>query len=207
MLQSTLSYKKLYNMISLKLKIISFFLKKFNGYTENQNVGCKGMAGGLSRSPVTIGLGFNFWMGNRFDSSPVKLWFQSSLAGGLSRSPVTIGLGFNFWMGNRFDSSPVKLWFQSSLSMIYVGAHSCLMVWGASARPLTFSLSAVLRKAGSWSWATLTSPAYMNSKIAVRCWNKNRLICFVKLKMHSKWLKLATWLLGLYARSFLMFSE
>ena len=171
MFQSTLSYKKLFNMISLKLKIISFFLKKFNGYTENQSVGCKGVAGGLSRSPVTI------------------------------------GLGFNFWMGNRFDSSPVKLWFQSSLSMIYVGAHSCLMVWGASARPLTFSLSAVLRKAGSWSWATLTSPAYMNSKIAVRCWNKNRLICFVKLKMHSKWLKLATWLLGLYARSFLMFSE
>ena len=44
------------------------------------------------------------------------------------------------------------------------------MVCGASARPLTLSLSAVLRKAGSWSWATLTSPAYMNSRMAVRCW-------------------------------------
>ena len=44
------------------------------------------------------------------------------------------------------------------------------MVCGASASPLTLSLSAVLRKAGSWSWATLTSPAYMNSRMAVRCW-------------------------------------
>ena len=54
-------------------------------------------------------------------------------------------------------------------SIFYV--HSCLMVWGASARPFTLSRSAVLRNAGSWSWATLTSPAYINSKMAVRCWN------------------------------------
>ena len=49
--------------------------------------------------------------------------------------------------------------------------YSCLMVWGASARPLTLSLSAVFKNAGSWSWATLTSPAYMNSRMAVKCWN------------------------------------
>jgi len=49
--------------------------------------------------------------------------------------------------------------------------YSCLMVWGASAKPLTLSRSAVFRNAGSWSWATFTSPAYINSKIAVRCWN------------------------------------
>ena len=54
-------------------------------------------------------------------------------------------------------------------SILYV--HSCLMVWGASARPFTLSRSAVLRNAGNWSWATLTSPAYINSKMAVRCWN------------------------------------
>lgn len=46
-------------------------------------------------------------------------------------------------------------------------AYSCLMVCGASARPLTLSLSAVLRKAGSWSWATLTSPGM----------KENRLLC------------------------------
>jgi len=49
--------------------------------------------------------------------------------------------------------------------------YSCLIVWGASANPLTLSRSAVFRNAGSWSWATFTSPAYMNSKMAVRCWN------------------------------------
>ena len=49
-------------------------------------------------------------------------------------------------------------------------SYSCLMVWGASANPLTLSLSAVFKNAGNWSWATLTSPAYMNSRIAVKCW-------------------------------------
>ena len=47
--------------------------------------------------------------------------------------------------------------------------HSSLTDWGASASPFTFNLSAVLRNWGSWSWATFTSPAYMNSRIAVRC--------------------------------------
>lgn len=42
------------------------------------------------------------------------------------------------------------------------------MAPGASASPLTFSRSAVFKKAGSWSWDTLTSPAYMNSNIAWR---------------------------------------
>ena len=36
---------------------------------------------------------------------------------------------------------------------------------------VTLSLSAVLRNCGSWSWATFTSPAYMNSRMAVRCCN------------------------------------
>jgi hypothetical protein len=54
------------------------------------------------------------------------------------------------------------------VSFRFVG-YSCLMVCGASASPLTLSLSAVFRKAGSWSWATLTSPAYMNSRMAVKC--------------------------------------
>jgi len=39
---------------------------------------------------------------------------------------------------------------------------------GVSARPLTLSRSAVLRKAGSCSWETFTSPAYINSKMACR---------------------------------------
>lgn len=42
------------------------------------------------------------------------------------------------------------------------------MAPGASASPLTLSRSAVLRKAGSWSCETFTSPAYMNSRIACR---------------------------------------
>ena len=37
-------------------------------------------------------------------------------------------------------------------------------------KSLTLRRSAVLRNCGSWSWATLTSPAYMNSRMAVRCW-------------------------------------
>lgn len=40
---------------------------------------------------------------------------------------------------------------------------------GVSARPFTLSRSAVLRNAGSCSWDTFTSPAYMNSNIACRC--------------------------------------
>ena len=68
-------------------------------------------------------------------------------------------------------------------------SHSSFTFWGASARPFTFRRSAVFRNCGSWScnmfdefwvllflvfeptWATFTSPAYMNSKIAVKCWN------------------------------------
>lgn len=42
------------------------------------------------------------------------------------------------------------------------------MAPGASANPLTLSRSAVLRNAGNWSCETLTSPAYINSKIAWR---------------------------------------
>ena len=40
-------------------------------------------------------------------------------------------------------------------------------------RMIALSLSAVLRNCGSWSWATFTSPAYMNSRIAVKCLKKN----------------------------------
>lgn len=39
---------------------------------------------------------------------------------------------------------------------------------GVSARPLTLSRSAVFRKAGNCSCETLTSPAYINSKMACR---------------------------------------
>jgi len=45
---------------------------------------------------------------------------------------------------------------------------SRLMGAGVSARPLTLSRSAVLRKAGNCSWETFTSPAYINSKMACR---------------------------------------
>lgn len=58
-------------------------------------------------------------------------------------------------------------WVATSLSTY----RSFLTTGGTSAKPLTLSRSAVLRKAGNWSWATFTSPAYMNSKIACR-WAK-----------------------------------
>jgi len=54
---------------------------------------------------------------------------------------------------------------------LVVSSYSVFTDWGASARPFTLSLSAVLRNCGSWSWATFTSPAYINSRMAVRCWN------------------------------------
>lgn len=47
--------------------------------------------------------------------------------------------------------------------------HSLLIDDGVSAKPFTFSRSAVFRNAGSCSCDTLTSPAYINSKIACRC--------------------------------------
>jgi hypothetical protein len=46
--------------------------------------------------------------------------------------------------------------------------YSRLIAWGASASPFTLSLSAVFKKAGSCSWLTFTSPAYINSKIACK---------------------------------------
>lgn len=39
---------------------------------------------------------------------------------------------------------------------------------GVSAKPFTLSLSAVFKKAGSCSCETLTSPAYINSRMACR---------------------------------------
>ena len=49
----------------------------------------------------------------------------------------------------------------------------------------TLSLSAVLRNWGSWSWATLTSPAYMNSRMAVRCWEKEPPLGFNTVRYHE----------------------
>ena len=78
-----------------------------------------------------------------------------------------IGILFFFMYRQSSDSILYKVW-----NMVRCGiySYSCLMVWGASANPLTLSLSAVFKNAGNWSWATLTSPAYMNSRIAVKCW-------------------------------------
>ena len=75
---------------------------------------------------------------------------------------------FHFFSSVLTDSILYKVWNMVRCGSIY--SYSCLMVWGASANPLTLSLSAVFKNAGNWSWATLTSPAYMNSRIAVKCW-------------------------------------
>ena len=78
-------------------------------------------------------------------------------------------IGILFFMYRQSsDSILYKVWNMVRCGSIY--SYSCLMVWGASANPLTLSLSAVFKNAGNWSWATLTSPAYMNSRIAVKCW-------------------------------------
>jgi hypothetical protein len=37
------------------------------------------------------------------------------------------------------------------------------------------------------TWATFTSPAYMNSKIAVRCWKQ---FAFLKINITARWLRL-----------------
>ena len=91
-------------------------------------------------------------------------------------------MGFGFWLFVFVTS-----YCQSSSWETY----SCLMVWGASARPLTLSRSAVFKNAGSWSWATLTSPAYMNSKMAVKCWNgtsfKIMIGCFAGFSSNKAW--------------------
>ena len=82
-----------------------------------------------------------------------------------------------------------KIHLRLFVSFRFVG-YSCLMVCGASASPLTLSLSAVFRKAGSWSWATLTSPAYMNSRMAVKCCNKKKVLSF-SYYQKVNWLKKA----------------
>lgn len=45
---------------------------------------------------------------------------------------------------------------------------SLLIGAGVSAKPFTFSLSAVFKNAGNCSCDTFTSPAYINSKIACK---------------------------------------
>lgn len=77
----------------------------------------------------------------------------------------------NMGQKNEFHKlfhSQVALTTCGPLSLSVSFYHSRFMACGASAKPFTLSRSAVFKNAGSCSWETLTSPAYMNSRMDVR---------------------------------------